>query len=206
MGVRLVCSSGRAVRPSGAARGWCTVEVVSDDVPCFFCVRPANDAGLGGYVGASGDADEIRFYLCVGAGRVVGCREVRGFHEAVMAAEDELAEAPPRLWLSGLDDDARAFIEAWSEDCERVRRTLSIRRLLDDRELTAVVTLASYGPGVETSLSLESLTPGPVGAIPALLRSGVHPRATVEAVLGLSRNARAGSGDVEDDAGWLIQT
>ncbi|HSN99612.1 MAG TPA: hypothetical protein VLS89_15060, partial [Candidatus Nanopelagicales bacterium] len=129
---------------------------MSDDVLSFSCGQPANDAGLGGYFGASGDAHEIRFHLCVGAGRVVGCREVRGFHEAARAAEDDLAEAPPRLWLAGLDDDARAFMEAWSEDCERVRRTVSIRRLLDARELTAVVTLASYGFGVETSLSLES--------------------------------------------------
>lgn len=165
---------------------------MADDVLSFSCGQPANDASgavppelRAGYVGPGGGEDaSIRFHLSVEEGRVVGCREVRGFHAAVLAAEDPRAAMPPRLSLVGLDADAQAWIVTWSEDCERVRRTVSIRRLLDDRELTTVVTLASFGSGVETSLSIESLTAGPAGSIPTLLRSGVHPRASLAAALG----------------------
>jgi hypothetical protein len=214
---------------------------VSDDVLSFSCGHPANDASAAvppelrpGYLGGvGGDDAAIRFHLSVEEGRVVGCREVRGFQAATLAAEDPRAAMPPRVSLAGLDAGAQSWIEAWSEDCDRVRRTVSIRRLLDDRELTAVVTLASFGSGVEISLSIESLTAGPAGTIPVLQRSGVHPRAILVAALGpdgrsaheresdaerenasqsKSENAGKreedegeGEGEGDDDSSWLIQ-
>lgn len=178
---------------------------MSDDVLSFSCGHPANDASAAappelrpGYLGGLGDDAAIRFHLSVEEGRVVGCREVRGFQAAALAAEDPRAAMPPRVSLAGLDAGAQSWIEAWSEDCDRVRRTVSIRRLLDDRELTAVVTLASFGSGVEISLSIESLTAGPAGTIPALQRSGVHPRAILAAALGPDgRHAHEGEGERE---------
>ena len=54
---------------------------------------------------------------------------------------------------------------------------MTIRRLLDDAEVTVVATLASYGFGVETALAVESIAPASDEAA-LLLRSGVHPKAT----------------------------
>jgi hypothetical protein len=153
---------------------------VSDDVFAVSCRRPANDAGAA----RAAPAEALRFHVGVGAGRVVGCREVRGFHEASAAARDPRAAPPARLILAGLSPDAEVWLAAWAEDCERVRRTITIRRLLDDLDLTAVATLASYGRGVETALAIESVLAGPSCGVPVLLRSGVHPKATVEAALG----------------------
>ncbi|EYF07560.1 hypothetical protein [Chondromyces apiculatus] len=148
----------------------------------------------------SAAVEPSRFSLSVDTGQVIGCREVRGFHSAVSAANDPRLSLPPRLVLRGLDEHAHAWVEAWAEDCERVRRTISIRRLLDEREITAVATLASFGSGVETEISIESLTTGPGDGVPALLRSGVHPRALIDAALGAALHAGP-----EDDASWLIQ-
>ncbi|AKT40217.1 hypothetical protein [Chondromyces crocatus] len=174
---------------------------MSEDVLWFSSGLPANDAGETDGSGPDGiSAEPSRFFLSVDDGHVIGCSEVRGFHDAVTAAENPGISLPARLVLRGLDQSALSWIDAWAEDCERVRRTISIRRLLDDREITMVVTLASYGSGVDPELWIESLTAGPAGGIPALLRSGVHPRALVDAALGLAGHPR-----LEDDAGWLIQ-
>jgi hypothetical protein len=137
----------------------------------------------------------------VGEAVPLGCREVRGFHEAAGAARDPRATPPSRLVLIGLDEGARAWVSAWSEDSERVRRTLTIRRMLDDLTLTAVATLASFGRGVETALALESVSADEGDGLPAaLLRSGVHPKAIIEAALGAGTIATV----ERDDAGWFV--
>lgn len=174
------------------------VAVVSDEVLSFSCGRPANDACAAGARAAQ--PEPLRFHVEVGVGQTIACSEVRGFHEAAVAARDARVTAPARLVLVGLDEDARSWVEAWSEDCDRVRRTVTIRRLLDDRALTAVVTLASYGYGVETALSVESVSPGPADGIPMLLRSGVHSKAMVQALLGLAALAPSEN----DDASSLL--
>jgi hypothetical protein len=173
---------------------------VSDDVFDLSCRRPANDAGAAGAAGARGASPEaLRFHVSVGAGRIAGCREVRGFHEAAAAARDPGTAPPARLILAGLDPDGEAWLAAWAEDSERVRRTITIRRLLDDLELTAVATLASYGCGVAPALAVESIVAGSACGVPALLRSGVHPKATVEAALGSTAPPLDG-----DETSWLI--
>ncbi len=141
------------------------------------------------------EAGMARFHVAAGGVGPLGCREVRGFHEAAAAARDARAAPPSRLVLVGLDEAGEAWVHAWAEDVERVRRTLSIRRLLDDREVTATATLASFGPGVDTALAVESVAASGGGAAPSLLRSGVHPKAVAEAL------ALAASSDGDDRAG-----
>lgn len=109
------------------------------------------------------------------------CYDVRGFAEAVTAAEDPRAPTPSRLQVVGPDDHAAAWLERWSEDVDQVRRRLTVRRD-GGAEITLVATLASFGPGVPASLAVESIRPRGGGAI---LRSGVHPRAEVDAALAI---------------------
>ncbi|WP_438020195.1 hypothetical protein WMF18_14490 [Sorangium sp. So ce315] len=114
---------------------------------------------------------------------------MRGFHRAAVAAADPDAMPPAQLVLVGLDEATRAWLATWAEDSERVRRTLTIRRLLDDREATAVVTLASYGYGVETALAVGSVVV-PAGEGPAaILRSGVHTKEEIDAMLAVLATA-----------------
>lgn len=162
------------------------------------CGDPANDLGARGAVDAAGAP---RFEVDVGGARPLGCREVRGFHEAAIAARDPRAVAPSRLVLIGLDEAAEAWISDWAEDSEQVRRTITIRRQLDTLELTTVATLAAFGYGIDPALSVESITTVSTGVVPALLRSGVHPKAIIEAALQMSALATAES----DDAGWFLQ-
>jgi hypothetical protein len=109
------------------------------------------------------------------------CRDVVGFDDALEAAEDAYAETPARVALVGLDPSATAWVARWAEDVEQVRRNLTIRRA-DGAEVTMVATVATYGPSVPVSLAVESIR---VQSTRAILRSGVHPRAEVEAALGL---------------------
>lgn len=123
------------------------------------------------------------FLVKVDDARPLWCREVRGFHRAAVAAVDPDAVPPAQLILVGLDEAARAWFAAWAEDSERVRRTVTIRRLLDDREATAVVTLASYGYGVDPSLAVESIAGATREGATAILRSGVHSKEEIDAML-----------------------
>jgi hypothetical protein len=86
------------------------------------------------------------------------CPEVRGFDEALRAAE-EGSHAPMRLALACVDADAAAWLEAWSEDEETVERTVRVARLADGASLTVVATLAVFGRGVDTALAVSSLAP-----------------------------------------------
>jgi hypothetical protein len=109
----------------------------------------------------------------------IGCGDVIGFHEAVLAAQDPHAPTPLRLALVRPDQGAEAWLERWAEDDVQVRRRLTVRRA-DGVEVTLVATLASFGGGVSPSLAVESIR---LFATRAILRSGVHPRAEVEAAL-----------------------
>ena len=106
-------------------------------------------------------------------GHELVCREVRGFREAMLAAHDPCAPMPSRLVLVLPDAETAEWLSGWSEDSDRVRRTLTIRRLFDGKKVTAVATLASYGCGIDTSLGIESIAAEAEG--PAF-RSGVHGR------------------------------
>lgn len=110
------------------------------------------------------------------------CRDVHGFDDALVSAEDPRAPTPARLVLVAPDERIAAWLERWAEDVEQVRRQLTVRRS-DGAEITLVATLAAFGDGVPTSLAVESIRPLSGRAI---LRSGVHPRAEVEAALALS--------------------
>lgn len=123
----------------------------------------------------------------------MSCASVRGFHEAAVAARDPFAPIPQRLVLHGADATLEAWLSSWAEDAEHVRRTLLIERGFDGYALTVVATIASYGYGVETSLALESVLESSVdvfaeGEAPAMARSGVLPKAFIDAVLALSPN------------------
>ncbi len=114
------------------------------------------------------------------------CRDVHGFREAMLAAQDPRAPTPSRLALVSPDEDAAAWLDRWAQDVDQVRRRIAVRRA-DGVEITLVATLASYGEGVPTSLAVESIRPLQGGAI---LRSGVHPRAEVEAAIALYEAGR----------------
>jgi hypothetical protein len=110
----------------------------------------------------------------------LACREVRGFADALAAARDPRAPAPARLVLVAPACGTRAWLDGWSEDAEQVRRSLVIRRALDDVEIAVVATLASHGYGVPTSLAVESVR---ADGQTAISRSGVHLKVDVEAAL-----------------------
>jgi hypothetical protein len=91
-------------------------------------------------------------------GSALFCPEVRGFDEALRAAEDGTL-APTRLALASVDADAAAWLEAWSEDEATVERTVRLARLADGASLAVVATLAVFGRGVDTALAVSSLAP-----------------------------------------------
>jgi hypothetical protein len=135
------------------------------------------------------------------------CGDVRGFREASVAAVDPRAAAPQRLVIVAPEPELLAWLEAWAEDTEQIRRTLTICRRFDARAIDTVATIGSFGYGVETSLTIESVTagrsdggfaPATTAAAPAvaaaaaaaakpphraILRSGVHLKVDGEAVL-----------------------
>jgi hypothetical protein len=112
------------------------------------------------------------------------CGEVRGFREALAAADDPRATVPQRLVVMVPDRSMQDFLVRWSEDDRYVRRTITIARLFDEKQITAVVTLSSFGYGIDSSLAVESVAPTSGDEDALFCRSGVHPKATVEALLG----------------------
>jgi hypothetical protein len=105
--------------------------------------------------------------------------DVRGFRAALLAAEDAAVPMPRRLVLARPDEPLCEYLAAWSEDVERVRRCLTIGGR--EGRLQAVVTLSSFGSGVEPSLAIESLTPACDDLDALFRRSGVHPKVDVDA-------------------------
>jgi hypothetical protein len=131
-----------------------------------------------------------------GAAGPLGCADVQGFREAVVAALNPDASAPSRLALVAPEAATVAWLEDWAEDVAQVRRTLDVSRRLDGEAITVVATLASHGHGVDTSLAVESVrAPGRDD----LFRSGVHARADVEAAL--ARFDAGVWGGANDDGG-----
>jgi hypothetical protein len=128
----------------------------------------------------------------------LGCRHVLGFRDAVVAAQDPAAPAPARLVLVAPDEATHAWLARWAEDDQQVRRTLTICRRLDDTKVTAVATLAAFGHGTDTSLAIESLR------LPwrkkSIVRSGVHPKAFLDAILSRHRPGAVSAVDPNDPA------
>jgi hypothetical protein len=122
---------------------------------------------------------QVGFFLDAGAARL-SCAEVGGFPEALTAAADPLAPAPSRLVIVEPAPATCAWIEHWAEDDEQVRREVLVRRARDGASVAVIATLASHGYGVPTALAVESVRARLDGDI---LRSGVHLRVDVEAVL-----------------------
>ncbi len=120
----------------------------------------------------------------------LGCRDVHGFREAVLAALEPRAPAPARLALVAPDDATLAWLERWAEDAEHVRRRITVRRA-DGTAVTVIATIASFGAGVAPSLAVESVR-APWGG--AIHRSGVHSRAELEAALAHYDAESAGRG------------
>jgi hypothetical protein len=114
----------------------------------------------------------------------LGCGNIRGFREAALAATDARAMAPQRLVLVAPNGELRAWLAAWAEDAEQVRRTLTICRRFDGKAIRAVVTLLAFGYGVETELAVESVSArrGDEDS-EEIVRSGVHLKADIEAAL-----------------------
>jgi hypothetical protein len=116
----------------------------------------------------------------------LGCRHVRGFRDALAAASDPQADVPPQIVLVAPSPTAATWLARWAEDTRRVRRSITLRRVDDGARVTAVASLASYGYGIETALLVESIAPVLPG-LPGIVRSGVHPKEAVDAVLGRPR-------------------
>jgi len=87
---------------------------------------------------------------------------------------------PSRLVLILPDAEMGEWLARWSEDAERVRRTITVRRLFDGKQVTTVATLASYGHSIDTSLGVESVTLSKGEADGPAFRSGVHGRSSTE--------------------------
>lgn len=138
----------------------------------------------GGAPGRESGSRSRRFVVEVDDDGPFEVGEVRGFRAALLAAEDAAAPMPRRLVFARPDDELRQYLACWSEDSERVRRGFTIGGR--EGRLLAVVTLSSFGPGVEPSLAIESLTPACDAPGALFRRSGVHPKVDVDAALGAS--------------------
>ncbi|MDI1430603.1 hypothetical protein [Polyangium sorediatum] len=142
--------------------------------------RGEREEGEMGFVLESGDAAEP-----------LPCRLVLGFREALSAAEDPAVAMPARLVIVEPDGRTDDWLARWSEDDEQVRRTVTICRTHDATKVTAVVTLASYGRGTATSLAVESVT---LPQRRRIVRSGVHPKSFLDAVLSRVRQGQGSAG------------
>jgi hypothetical protein len=111
------------------------------------------------------------------------CALVSGFEGAARAARDPRAPAPARLSLVAPNAAMQAWLARWAEDTELVRRTFTIRRVLDGACVTAVATIASYGYGIDTSLAIESVSVPWSSPERRVFRSGVHSREAIDAAL-----------------------
>ena len=131
--------------------------------------------------------------MSVDAAAPLPCRLVLGFREALSAAEDPSVAMPARLVIVEPDVMTDDWLESWSEDDQQVRRTVTFCRTHDGSKVTAVVTIASYGRGTATSLAVESVT---LPQRRRIVRSGVHPKSFLDAVLSRVRQSQNTSGQV----------
>ena len=112
------------------------------------------------------------------------CGDVLGFRESTLAAGDPRVQAPLRLGFLATSPELDEWLDVWSEDAEQVRRTITIRRRLDDKAVTVIATLASHGHGVDPSVAIESVTIPRGSRPPKISRSGTYLKIDVAAVLG----------------------
>jgi hypothetical protein len=141
------------------------------DEPRSGSVAPVVDAGDGA---RQRPARARGFSIgCDGAGEL-GCVDVRGFRDALRAARDPNVAAPQRFVVVGPDAPAVSWLDAWAEDVARVRRNIVVSRAFDGEEITAIVTIAAHGYGIETSLAIESLRGAQSDSSDDIFRSGVH--------------------------------
>lgn len=144
--------------------------------------------------------DERRGFIIEVAG--VGslfCGEILGFRESTLAAADSRAQAPLRLGFLAASVELDAWLDAWSEDATQVRRTITIRRRLDDKAVTVIATLASHGYGVDPSLSVESVVNPRRSSPPKITRSGTYSKIDVTSALG----DRGSESEIEMDLATL---
>ena len=124
------------------------------------------------------------FTIEVAGAAPLSCGEILGFRESMVAAGDPRAKEPLRLGFLATSIELDAWLDAWSEDDVQVRRTLTVRRNLDNRAFTVIATLASHGYGVDPSIVVESVM-SPRGANPPKIsRSGTYLKVDVATALG----------------------
>jgi hypothetical protein len=124
------------------------------------------------------------FTIEVAGASPFSCGEILGFRESTLAAADPRVQAPLRLGFLAASIELDAWLDAWAEDDVQVRRTITVRRNLDDRAVTVIATLASHGYGVDPSIVVESVS-SPRGAHPPKIsRSGTYLKVDVAMALG----------------------
>lgn len=111
------------------------------------------------------------------------CGEILGFRESLLAAGDPRIQAPLRLGLLGTSIELDTWLDGWSEDDVQVRRSITVRRNLDDKAVTVIATLASHGYGVDPSVVVESVSI-PRGKLRKISRSGTYLKVDVATALG----------------------
>jgi hypothetical protein len=141
-----------------------------------------------------------RGFLLEVDGETLACGEIHGFRDSLVAAADPRAQAPLRLTILAATIELDAWLDAWSEDDTQVRRTITLRRRLDDKAVTVIATLASHGFGIDPSLAVESVVI-PRGSKPLkITRSGTYLKVDVAATLGL-REVESEIGELEPSFG-----
>jgi hypothetical protein len=136
------------------------------------------------------------FTIEVAGGSPFTCGEILGFRESLIAAGDPRAQVPLRLGLLATSPELDTWLDAWSEDDVQVRRTITVRRNLDDRAVTVIGTLASHGYGVDPSVVVESVSRPRGAKPPKISRSGTYLKIDVATALG----AREAESDVTIEA------
>jgi hypothetical protein len=92
------------------------------------------------------------------APRPLLCRDVRGFPHLVEAARDRSLALPDRCVIVVPDVALDDWLSRWAEDAARVRRSVSITRRTDGRQVRFSGTLLAYGSGVDTIVRVERWT------------------------------------------------
>jgi hypothetical protein len=112
------------------------------------------------------------------------CGELLGFRESLVALVDPRAQVPLRIGILAASIELDTWLDAWAEDDTQVRRSITLRRRVDGKAVTVIVTLASHGFGVDPSLSLESVMNPRGSRPPKITRSGTYLKADVNEALG----------------------
>ena len=112
------------------------------------------------------------------------CGEILGFRESLVSLVDPRAQVPLRLGILATSIELDTWLDAWAEDDTQVRRTVTLRRRVDGKAVTVIVTLASHGYGVDPSLALESVTSPRGSRPPKITRSGTYLKVDVKEAFG----------------------